>query len=151
MSVNMSVNPVVYALKVDLLLSLIELEKELNYSDRMSACQTKAIEETKIFYTKAILESDTELIKAQQTVRCFLRTDQTFSKKLIKIIEDQEQQKKLLSKSSLLCANCFSILFKKNTGEEAILKACGRCKKVYYCNIACQKNHWPKHKTDCKK
>jgi len=29
------------------------------------------------------------------------------------------------------------------------LKRCGRCKFAAYCNIDCQKNHWPKHKPDC--
>jgi len=28
-------------------------------------------------------------------------------------------------------------------------KRCGRCKFAAYCNINCQKNHWPKHKPDC--
>jgi TPR repeat protein len=41
------------------------------------------------------------------------------------------------------CADC---------GEEggASLKACTACKLVKYCNVNCQKNHWPKHKKACK-
>jgi len=37
-------------------------------------------------------------------------------------------------------------------GEEGgvRLKACKACMLVKYCNAACQKNHWPKHKKDCK-
>ena len=30
------------------------------------------------------------------------------------------------------------------------LKACGRCKVVYYCGTFCQKEHWKMHKKDCK-
>ena len=30
------------------------------------------------------------------------------------------------------------------------LKACKSCMLVKYCNAECQKNHWPKHKKDCK-
>ena len=29
------------------------------------------------------------------------------------------------------------------------LKACGKCRKVYYCDPSCQKQHWKLHKTDC--
>jgi len=30
------------------------------------------------------------------------------------------------------------------------LKKCVACKLVSYCSVACQKEHWKKHKTDCK-
>ena len=42
------------------------------------------------------------------------------------------------------CAEC---------GEEggASLKTCKSCKLVKYCNADCQKNHWPKHKKECKR
>jgi len=41
------------------------------------------------------------------------------------------------------CAEC---------GEEGgvSLKACKSCMVAKYCNVNCQKNHWPKHKNDCK-
>jgi len=41
------------------------------------------------------------------------------------------------------CADC---------GEAggASLKVCKACMSVKYCNAACQKNHWPKHKAECK-
>jgi hypothetical protein len=29
------------------------------------------------------------------------------------------------------------------------LKCCGRCHNRYYCNVTCQRTHWPAHKTDC--
>lgn len=43
------------------------------------------------------------------------------------------------------CAEC---------GEEeggVSLKACKSCMLVKYCNANCQRNHWPKHKKDCKR
>jgi hypothetical protein len=30
------------------------------------------------------------------------------------------------------------------------LKVCKACMGVKYCNAACQKNHWPTHKKECK-
>ena len=38
-------------------------------------------------------------------------------------------------------------------GEEggARLKVCKACMQVKYCNAKCQKNHWPTHKTACKR
>ena len=41
------------------------------------------------------------------------------------------------------CAEC---------GEEGgvSLKSCKSCMQVRYCNAACQKNHWPMHKKECK-
>ena len=41
------------------------------------------------------------------------------------------------------CANC---------GEEGdvSLKMCKSCMLVKYCNANCQRNHWPKHKKECK-
>ena len=35
--------------------------------------------------------------------------------------------------------------------EEFELPKCGHCKKVSYCSIECQKEHWGKHKIFCKK
>ena len=49
----------------------------------------------------------------------------------------------MMNEIDVCCADC---------GKEggASLKACTACKLVKYCNIKCQKNHWPKHKKDCK-
>ena len=29
------------------------------------------------------------------------------------------------------------------------LKVCSRCRKAYYCNTECQRNHYPTHKSKC--
>jgi hypothetical protein len=46
-----------------------------------------------------------------------------------------------------VCASC------AKPAEEGVvaLKACSRCKTVYYCGSDCQKNHWKAHKAECKK
>ena len=43
------------------------------------------------------------------------------------------------------CAECGS-----EAGGGVSLKACKSCMLVKYCNADCQKNHWPKHKKECK-
>lgn len=30
------------------------------------------------------------------------------------------------------------------------VKRCGRCRCAAYCSQACQKQHWPQHKKECK-
>ena len=44
------------------------------------------------------------------------------------------------------CAECG----KEEGGGVISLKACKSCKLVRYCNVNCQRNHWPKHKKVCK-
>jgi tetratricopeptide (TPR) repeat protein len=43
------------------------------------------------------------------------------------------------------CAECGS-----EAGGGVSLKTCMSCMHVKYCNVECQKKHWPKHKQDCK-
>jgi hypothetical protein len=43
-------------------------------------------------------------------------------------------------------ANCCAECGKGGTS----LKTCKSCMSVKYCDAACQRNHWPTHKKDCK-
>lgn len=44
------------------------------------------------------------------------------------------------SKSLKSCGFC---------AKQACDKLCGKCKKIYYCSVACQKSHWAEHKLNC--
>lgn len=48
------------------------------------------------------------------------------------------------------CANCTKTERTTTEGGIERFKKCGKCKKVYYCSVDCQKIHWKKHKVDCK-
>jgi len=40
-----------------------------------------------------------------------------------------------------LCYNCNKLFVE--------VKKCGRCKKVQYCSVVCQRNNWSTHKVNC--
>lgn len=63
--------------------------------------------------------------------------------------EVKEKGRKLFDKVNRHCVVCQ----KQNSlcDKTQALKACSRCKSVYYCNAECQKQHWPTHKAACKK
>ncbi|KAK2609706.1 hypothetical protein N8I77_003195 [Diaporthe amygdali] len=44
------------------------------------------------------------------------------------------------------CYNCGKIA--ADSGEEILLQ-CSKCKRVWYCNVACQRAHWKNHKSAC--
>ena len=48
-----------------------------------------------------------------------------------------------MNKITACCAEC-------GTEGGASLKICKSCMRAKYCSAACQRNHWPKHKTACK-
>ena len=50
------------------------------------------------------------------------------------------------SDTMLCCASCGSA-----GGDDIKLKKCTACHLVKYCSVNCQKDHRPKHKTECKK
>ncbi len=55
--------------------------------------------------------------------------------------ESQAEEADKQREAALRCVAC---------GEDAQL-SCGACRLVRYCNRTCQKDHWPKHKKECKK
>ena len=51
----------------------------------------------------------------------------------------------MMNEIAVCCADCGGV-----AGGGVSLKACKSCMQVKYCNAECQKNHWPKHKQECK-
>ncbi|KAJ3055511.1 hypothetical protein HK097_010286 [Rhizophlyctis rosea] len=55
------------------------------------------------------------------------------------------------SKTAVIMAVCSACEAQgASAGKEELLR-CSRCKTVFYCDVACQKAHWPTHKGSCKK
>jgi hypothetical protein len=57
--------------------------------------------------------------------------------------QDEKKEASGSASVSAVCDNCGS--------DKPGLKACSRCEKVKYCNHACQKAAWKKHKKVCKR
>ncbi|NWY55879.1 UBP19 hydrolase, partial [Chionis minor] len=64
-----------------------------------------------------------------------------------RVVELQVQQRPQVPSGPVAkCAACQ----KKQLPEDEKLKRCTRCYRVGYCNVACQKTHWPDHKALCR-
>jgi hypothetical protein len=50
-----------------------------------------------------------------------------------------------MNQINVCCADCGGV-----AGEGISLKMCKACMHARYCSAACQKNHWPTHKIECK-
>uniref|UniRef100_A0A8C1CVD9 ubiquitinyl hydrolase 1 n=2 Tax=Cyprinus carpio TaxID=7962 RepID=A0A8C1CVD9_CYPCA len=74
---------------------------------------------------------------------------EVLSKDLVKerVVLLKVQQRPLVPSIPITkCAGCM----KPPASDDEKLKRCTRCYRVGYCNQACQKNHWPNHKTTCR-
>jgi len=69
------------------------------------------------------------------------RTD-TFGEDIV--LEDDEERKQL-GLSSSACAYCCA----RPTKAAGVMQRCGWCKVTRYCSTACQKAHWPDHRSAC--
>eukprot|EP01084_Bolivina_argentea_P291645 501259_1 len=49
------------------------------------------------------------------------------------------------SQTSAKCGNC------GNAEKTKVIKICGGCKQIRYCNEKCQRKNWKQHKSECKK
>ena len=60
----------------------------------------------------------------------------------IKLDEAEARARMKKSGRARVCDFC-------NKRSETKLRACGKCKFVFYCDAACQRKAWPTHKQDC--
>jgi MYND finger len=62
----------------------------------------------------------------------------------------QELTMKDLSCNDEMCANCFKEEVADGSSSSNEKFCCGACKRISYCSVACQKEHWVKaHRDQC--
>ncbi|XP_043080353.1 ubiquitin carboxyl-terminal hydrolase 19 isoform X2 [Puntigrus tetrazona] len=104
--------------------------------------------------TEVVKNRFNKIFSPSQTLDTFTPTDLLFcfevlSKDLAKervVLLKVQQRPQVPSISITKCAGCMKL----PAPDDEKLKRCTRCYRVGYCNQACQKNHWPNHKTTCR-
>lgn len=85
-----------------------------------------------------------DMVKSSDLLFCFEVLSKDLAKERVVLLKVQ-QRPQVPSIPITKCAGCM----KSPAPDDEKLKRCTRCYRVGYCNQACQKNHWPNHKTMC--
>ncbi|XP_051516080.1 ubiquitin carboxyl-terminal hydrolase 19-like isoform X3 [Myxocyprinus asiaticus] len=86
-----------------------------------------------------------DTVTSSDLLFCFEVLSKDLAKERVVLLKVQ-QRPQVPSMPITKCAGCM----KPPASEEEKLKRCTRCYRVGYCNQACQRNHWPTHKTLCR-
>ncbi|NWU89134.1 UBP19 hydrolase, partial [Upupa epops] len=125
--------------------SALEVLDSVAHSVRVKPENLRLAEVNKNRFNRMFLPSSSlDTVSPTDLLLCFEVLSPELAKE--RVVELQVQQRPqvpsgLISK----CAACQ----KKQLSEDEKLRRCTRCYRVGYCNVACQKTHWPDHKTLC--
>ena len=72
----------------------------------------------------------------------FVTPSSQMQRKALKLGEAEARARMKKSGRARVCDFC-------NKRSETKLRACGKCKFVFYCDAACQRKAWPTHKQEC--
>uniref|UniRef100_A0A8C1CZT5 ubiquitinyl hydrolase 1 n=1 Tax=Cyprinus carpio carpio TaxID=630221 RepID=A0A8C1CZT5_CYPCA len=86
-----------------------------------------------------------DMVTSSELLFCFEVLSKDLAKERVVLLKVQ-QRPQVPSIPITKCAGCM----KPPASDDEKLKRCTRCYRVGYCNQACQKNHWPNHKTMCR-
>ncbi|XP_067397000.1 ubiquitin carboxyl-terminal hydrolase 19 isoform X2 [Emydura macquarii macquarii] len=86
-----------------------------------------------------------DTVSPSDLLLCFEVLSPELAKERVVVLEVQ-QRPQVPNVPISKCAACQ----KKQQSEDEKLKRCTRCYRVGYCNVLCQKTHWPDHKTLCR-
>uniref|UniRef100_A0A8C3V5F5 Ubiquitin carboxyl-terminal hydrolase 19 n=1 Tax=Catharus ustulatus TaxID=91951 RepID=A0A8C3V5F5_CATUS len=126
--------------------SAMEVLDSVAHSVRVKPENLRLAEVVKNHFHRMFLPSNSlDTVSPTDLLLCFEVLSPELAKE--RVVELQVQQRPQVPSGPVAkCAACQ----KKQLPEDEKLKRCTRCYRVGYCNVACQKTHWPDHKASCR-
>ncbi|NWZ79518.1 UBP19 hydrolase, partial [Poecile atricapillus] len=126
--------------------SAMEVLDSVAHSVRVKPENLRLAEVIKNHFHRVFLPSNSlDTVSPTDLLLCFEVLSPELAKE--RVVELQVQQRPQVPSGPVAkCAACQ----KKQLPEDEKLKRCTRCYRVGYCNVACQKTHWPDHKALCR-
>lgn len=123
----------------------------LDIQDQINAIE-KYMKQTSILKVSFLREGDTDCIMmcldnlTQVAVQWKIGDNLETTKNNINVLRNHfnslGMQHESITYNTTSCQKC---------GKTINLKMCGRCHKVFYCSVECQRSDWKHHKINCKK
>ncbi|NXU51395.1 UBP19 hydrolase, partial [Turnix velox] len=126
--------------------SAMEVLDSVAHSVRVKPENLRLAEVNKNRFHRMFLPSNSlDTVSPTDLLLCFEVLSPELAKE--RVVELQVQQRPQVPSGPVAkCAACQ----KKQLPEDEKLRRCTRCYRVGYCNVACQKTHWPDHKALCR-
>ncbi|NXS98891.1 UBP19 hydrolase, partial [Jacana jacana] len=126
--------------------SAMEVLDSVAHSVRVKPENLRLAEVVKNRFHRMFLPSNSlDTVSPADLLLCFEVLSPELAKE--RVVELQVQQRPQVPSGPVAkCAACQ----KKQLPEDEKLRRCTRCYRVGYCNVACQKTHWPDHKALCR-
>ncbi|KAM6386959.1 ubiquitin carboxyl-terminal hydrolase 19 isoform 1-T3 [Pluvialis apricaria] len=126
--------------------SAMEVLDSVAHSVRVKPENLRLAEVIKNRFHRMFLPSNSlDTVSPADLLLCFEVLSPELAKE--RVVELQVQQRPQVPSGPVAkCAACQ----KKQLPEDEKLRRCTRCYRVGYCNVACQKTHWPDHKALCR-
>ncbi|XP_041316013.1 ubiquitin carboxyl-terminal hydrolase 19 isoform X1 [Pyrgilauda ruficollis] len=126
--------------------SAMEVLDSVAHSVRVKPENLRLAEVIKNHFHRMFLPSNSlDTVSPTDLLLCFEVLSPELAKE--RVVELQVQQRPQVPSGPVAkCAACQ----KKQLPEDEKLKRCMRCYRVGYCNVACQRTHWPDHKASCR-
>ncbi|NXI40341.1 UBP19 hydrolase, partial [Galbula dea] len=126
--------------------SAMEVLDSVAHSMRVKPENLRLAEVNKNRFNRMFLPSNSlDTVSPTDLLLCFEVLSPELAKE--RVVELQVQQRPQVPSGPIAkCAACQ----KKQLPEDEKLKRCTRCYRVGYCNVTCQKTHWPDHKALCR-
>ncbi|XP_061689206.1 ubiquitin carboxyl-terminal hydrolase 19 isoform X2 [Syngnathoides biaculeatus] len=126
--------------------STAEVLESISRSVRVKPENLRLAEVGKNCFQRMLLPSHClDTVSSSDMLFCFEVLSKDLAKEKVVLLRVQQR----LQVPSIPISKCASCL-KPPVSEEDKLKRCTRCYSVGYCNVLCQKTHWPSHKGHCR-